>query len=69
MASGLRNKKDPQENVEPVYVPICTQQVYTKSYNKQSNVNLNCWGQDDYDAYLSDMREKLKFYFDTNQGE
>lgn len=69
MASGLRNKKDPQENVEPVYVPICTQQVYTKSYNKQSNVNLNCWGQDDYDAYLSGMREKLKFYFDTNQGE
>ncbi len=61
MASGLRNKND-SENVESVYVPICTQQVYTKSYNKQSNVNLNCWGQDDYNSYVEDIREKLQFY-------
>lgn len=69
IASGLRSDNDCEENVNSVYVPICTQQVYTKSYNKQSNVNLNFWGQDDYDAYLSDMQEKLKFYFDTNKGE
>lgn len=69
MASGLRNKKDPQENIVPVYVPICTQQVYTKSYNKQSNINLNCWSQDDYNAYFYDMQEKLKFYFTPKQGE
>lgn len=67
MASGLRNEND--TDVEPVYVPICTQQVYTKSYNKQCNVNLNCWEQDDYDAYFADMQEKLKFYFDSKQGE
>lgn len=69
IASGLRNDGDEKENVESVYVPICTQQVYTKSYNKQCNVNLNCWGQDDYKAYFDDMQEKLKFYFETKQGE
>lgn len=69
IASGLRNDGDEKENVESVYVPICTQQVYTKSYNKQSNVNLNCWGHDDYKAYFDDMQEKLKFYFETKQGE
>lgn len=69
MASGLRNDNDTELNVESVYVPVCTQQVYTKSYNKQSNVNLNCWGQDDYNAYFADMQEKLKFYFETKHGE
>ena len=54
---------DSEVNVESVFVPICTQQVYTKSYNKSSNVNLNSWGQDDFDAYVSDMLEKLKFYY------
>ncbi|MBP5457276.1 MAG: DUF262 domain-containing protein [Paludibacteraceae bacterium] len=69
MASGLRNDNDTELNVESVYVPVCTQQVYTKSYNKQSNVNLNCWGRDDYNAYFADMQEKLKFYFETKHGE
>ena len=63
IASGLRGSHDSEENVESVYVPICTQQVYTKSYNKSSNVNLNSWGQDDFEAYVSDMQEKLKFYY------
>ena len=63
MASGLKNDKDTEKKVESAYIPICTQQVYTKSYNKQSSVNLNCWGQEDYDAYYADMQEKLKFYF------
>ena len=63
IASGLRGSHDSEVNVESVFVPICTQQVYTKSYNKSSNVNLNSWGQDDFDAYVSDMLEKLKFYY------
>ena len=63
IASGLRGSHDSEVNVESVFVPICTQQVYTKSYNKSSNVNLNSWGQDDFDAYVSDMQEKLKFYY------
>lgn len=69
MASGLRNDKDTEKDVESLYIPICTQQVYTKSYNKQSTVNLNCWGREDYDAYYSDMQEKLKDYFTSKQGE
>lgn len=62
MASGLKNQKDIEKNVKSVFVPICTQQVYTKSYNKQSNVKLNCWGQGDYNAYFADIQEKLNFY-------
>lgn len=65
IASGLRNKNKSESitNIESVYVPICTQQVYTKSYNKQSNVKLNSWGKDDCDAYIKDMKEKLTYYF------
>lgn len=69
-ASGLRNDNDKNLNlneVQSVYVPICTQQVYTKSYNKQHDVKLNAWTKDDYDAYLVDMKEKLKDYFEENQ--
>ena len=69
IASGLKNDNDTEENVESAYIPICTQQVYTKSYNKRSALNLNCWGQEDYDAYYADMQEKLKDYFTSKQGE
>lgn len=61
MASGLTNKSD-TEKVQLVYVPVCTQQVYTKSYNKRSSVNLNSWDKDDYDAYIADIKEKLDYY-------
>lgn len=61
MASGLTNKSD-TEKVQSVYVPVCTQQVYTKSYNKRSSVNLNSWGKDDYEAYIADIKEKLDYY-------
>lgn len=70
IASGLRNDNDKNLNlneVQSVYVPICTQQVYTKSYNKQHDVKLNAWTKDDYDAYLADMKEKLKDYFEEKQ--
>ena len=65
IASGLRNEDESESitNIKSVYVPICTQQVYTKSYNKQSNVKLNSWGKDDCKAYLNDMKAKLAFYF------
>lgn len=71
LASGLRHvdsKDDEEPDVKSVYVPICTQQVYTKSYNKSSDAKLNAWTQDDYDAYVNDMKEKLCFYF-NNEGE
>lgn len=65
MASGLRNNTDSdlEENVESVYVPICTQQVYTKSYCKSSSVKLLSWTKEDFDVYLNDIKEKLAFYF------
>ena len=66
IASGLRNEDESaiKTNIKSVYVPICTQQVYTKSYNKKNNVKLNSWGKDDCDAYLKDMKEKLAYYFE-----
>ena len=63
MASGLKNDNDIEENVESVYVPICTQQVYTKSYTKKRGIKLTWWEKDDYDAYVTDMHEKLDYYF------
>lgn len=62
MASGLTNGSDTETNVQSAYVPICTQQVYTKSYNKKSCVNLNSWNKEDYDDYIADMKEKLDYY-------
>ena len=56
-ASGLRNKSDSKNNlkdVKSVYVPLCTQQVYTKAYNKSTDVKLNSWTKADYDAYLAE---------------
>ena len=67
MASGLKNDNDIEENVESVYVPICTQQVYTKSYTKESGIKLTWWEQNDYNAYITDMHEKLDYYFKQNK--
>ena len=66
IASGLRHSK--QENdevlrVQSVYVPVCTQQVYTKAYNKRNDVTLNAWTKVDFSLYLNDIKEKLSFYF------
>ena len=71
MASGLRNNTDSDlgEIVESVYVPICTQQVYTKSYCKRSSVKLLSWNKEDFDVYVNDMKEKLAFYFDKEKTE
>lgn len=66
LASGLRHNdasKDEEEHVKSVYVPLCTQQVYTKFYNKNSDVKLNAWTDIDYEAYVNDMKEKLHLYF------
>ncbi len=70
LASGLRHneiEKDEVPDVQSVYVPICTQQVYTKAYNKNSDVSLNEWTKVDFDYYLGDMQEKLSFYFGEKQ--
>ncbi len=67
IASGLRSEQEQDKEIKSAYVPICTQQVYTKSYNKDSDVKLNCWGKKDYDAYLQDMEEKLSDYFSDDK--
>ncbi len=67
IASGLRSEQEQYKETKSAYVPICTQQVYTKSYNKDSDVKLNCWGNKDYDAYLQDIQEKLSDYFSVDE--
>lgn len=53
---GLHDEKG---DIRSVFVPLCTKQAYLKSYNKSSNVSLMSWDQDDYDAYLADIKEKI----------
>ena len=71
IASGLRHtdKTKDEEDVKPVYVPLCTQQVYTKAYNKGDDVKLNSWTEADYGAYCADMKEKLAYYFGEEQND
>lgn len=66
MADGLASKDDKEQNVVRQFIPICTKQCFTKAYNKSSNVKLGEWSQDDADAYLNDIKEKLNKYF-TNE--
>lgn len=70
VADGLMdstNKLD--KEINKVYVPICTRQVFTKSYNKSASLNLNVWTQTDADAYVKDMEQKLQYYFPQNNKE
>ena len=67
MAGGLRNEADIEQNVESLYVPVCTKQVYLKAYNKKSSVKLFEWTKEDAKAYIADMQEKLKCYFKIKQ--
>lgn len=62
IAEGLKSPDD-KDNVPQLYIPICTRQCFTKSYNKESDVKLNAWTQKDADAYRKDIEEKLKYYF------
>lgn len=68
IAEGLKSADD-RENVPQQYVPICTRQCFTKSYNKKSDVKLNAWTQKDADAYRKDIEEKLKFYFPNSDNK
>lgn len=65
VADGLVDITNDLENkeVNKVYVPICTRQVFTKAYNKRASLNLNVWTQTDADAYVKDMEQKLEYYF------
>lgn len=53
-----------EEGVRNAYIPICTKQVFMKYYNKEINISVNAWTQDDYNAYEEDIINKLdnKFF-------
>lgn len=68
IAEGLKSADD-KDNVPQLYIPICTRQCFTKSYNKGSDVILNAWTQKDADAYRKDIQEKLKYYFPNSDNK
>lgn len=67
IAEGLKAADD-KDDVPQLYIPICTRQCFTKSYNKESDVKLNAWTQKDADAYRKDIEEKLKYYFPNSDN-
>ncbi len=64
VAEGLQDNSNKEErDINKMFIPICTRQVFTKAYNKGNNISLNTWTQTDADAYVKDMRQKLEYYF------
>lgn len=59
IANGLFSTDDEETNVVQVYIPPCTIQCFTKAYSKTSSTKLNAWLQNDADAYLKDIKQKL----------
>lgn len=63
-ANGLTDINNDFENgIAKLYIPPCTFAVFTKAYNKGADLTLNAWTQSDADAYVKDMEQKLKFYY------
>ena len=66
-ANGLNDINDDFENgIAKLYIPPCTFAVFTKAYNKGADLTLNAWTQSDADAYVTDMKQKLSFYYDND---
>lgn len=64
VTNGLTDINDTGEkNISKLYISPCTFAVFTKAYNKGSNLTLNAWTQSDADAYVADMKQKLNFYY------
>ena len=64
VANGLIDTADDFEaNISKMYIPPCTLSVFTKAYNKDSNLSLGAWTQSDADAYTRDMEQKLNYYY------
>lgn len=64
VANGLTDKTDELEKrISKLYIPPCTFAVFTKAYNKGGGLTLNAWTQNDADAYVRDMEQKLSYYF------
>ena len=64
VADGLvDNENEFETSLSQLYIPPCTRQVFTKAYNKSSQISLNAWTQTDADCYVRDMEQKLCYYF------
>lgn len=69
VVDGISDKSDNFENsLIPRYIPPCTRQVFTKAYNKTSQLSLNAWTQLDADFYVKDMEQKLSYYFNNKNN-
>lgn len=67
VANGLVDiTNDSEVRISRLYIPPCTLSVFTKTYNKDSNLTLNAWTQKDADEYTKDIEQKLSFYFEKN---
>ena len=62
MRADLTDGNKDGNNIQPLYIPICTRQCFTKAYNKDSDVKFNIWTQKDAEYYLNDIKKKLKYY-------
>ena len=57
-----------KQKKEIAFVLPCTKNVFTKAYTNQPN-GLLAWTLADANAYLEDMKEKLKYYIDACGGD
>lgn len=51
------------EHNQQFFYPLCTHNVFTKFYNKSSEIKTWAWTKDDRDAYYADMEKKLDKFF------
>lgn len=49
------------------YIPVCTRRVFLKYYTPSDRNQLHFWGQADRQAYINNMNDVLKPYFEINQ--
>ena len=57
--------KEQEVSKEVAFLPICTQKVFSKSYTSMPTTMVN-WNKKDAEAYLNDIKEKLKDYLPEN---
>jgi len=68
VANGLTARTDDAEaGISKSFIPPCTLSVFTKAYSKGSNLTLNAWTQPDADAYVKDIEQKLRDYFEADE--
>jgi hypothetical protein len=54
-------QKDPDDDSQTIFIPICTKNVFLKYYSKNIG-QLHYWGHDDRKAYLLAMKSYLEHF-------